>query len=591
PQPLARRSRRGARRARRAPRGAPAGRRPAPPLASPRAPCGGHMRWRLPWALLALLCPSGGVTESELPGPTPSSGDELLCKLKRSVNFRDMFGVHKWNSPRLFAPNPTTTCAVVSSSGVLRVKEHGPEIDAADRIFRFNQAETKGWEEYVGYRKDVTIWNDIALLKHEDAWETHAGGVYVQFLKFDEELEKATALRKDDDDGVTFLIVWPNSLESAVREFFATTYPEEWFPKHVKSVFNPDQGDADSDELKQRFAPSTGVMGMLLALTMCGEVRTYGMAASKAELDDTLPYHYWDEDAKGGANAHTNNFHVTISAEKDLWRRLSSTPESVIDETATAVIPGFSAVDCASFDGESWPPELEISPFGSSFSFRGGRTGKFCTDAGDDGVMCLADSAGDMEKFVLVNAGSGKVALAGPKKNKYCTLAFEEDALMKCNVDSIGGSRETWILEDAGLDENKLRQFTLKGGDGQDKYCADTGEALKCDRDQANSSEKFWLEAVEDTLLSGLSEARRRAGRGARAGRPPKATAWRAASVRVVRGGGGGGVQHRIVKRQSSVHSFSGVASSCSRPLQLYQRDVVVAVVRFAAIHGRAVDH
>lgn len=484
------------------------------------------MRWRLPWVLLTLLrrsCPQGVAKEPEpeleLPGPTPSSGDELLCKLKSAVNFRDMFGVHKWNSPKLFTPNPTTTCAVVSSSGVLRTVEQGHDIDAADHVFRFNQAETEGWEKYVGYRKDVTIWNDIApIAKPEDVWETHPGGVYVQFLKFAEELEKATELREDDEDGVTFLIVWPNSMESSVREFFATTYPEQWFPKNVSSMFHPGE-EADSDEMKQRFAPSTGVMGMLLALTMCGEVRTYGMAASKAELDDTLPYHYWDEKAQGGDNAHTNNFHFTFSAEKDLWRRLSSTPASIIDETAAAVIPGFPAVDCSHYD-KLRPPELDVSPFGSVLAFRGGQTGKFCTDQGDDGVVCAADVAGDMEKFILVNAGSGKVALVGPKWNKYCTLAFEEDSLLKCNVDSIGGPRELWVLQDAGLDENGWRTFTLKGGDGGDKYCTDPGEALTCDRDYANSSEIFWLEVTEDTLLTGLSEV------------PPArgAAAWRGAA-------------------------------------------------------------
>eukprot|EP00971_Amphidinium_carterae_P265592 5268823-Amphidinium_carterae.1 len=51
------------------------------------------------------------------------------------------------------------TCAVVSSSGIMRWHEHGERIDSAQLVLRFNDAPLKGYEHLVGHKDMVRFEN------------------------------------------------------------------------------------------------------------------------------------------------------------------------------------------------------------------------------------------------------------------------------------------------------------------------------------------------------------------------------------------------------------------------------------------------
>ena len=64
------------------------------------------------------------------------------------------------------------TCAVIGSSGTVKRRELGEEIDAHDAVFRFNEAPTEGYQRWVGNKTTVRIQNMDFCGKGEKDGET-----------------------------------------------------------------------------------------------------------------------------------------------------------------------------------------------------------------------------------------------------------------------------------------------------------------------------------------------------------------------------------------------------------------------------------
>jgi len=127
----------------------------------------------------------------------------------------------------------------------------------------------------------------------------------------------------------------------------------------------------------------------------------------------------------------------------------------------------------------------EILLPGSVVTLQGGNGQKYCADDGDLGVRCNRGAIGGWEKFIVEDAGGGRVALRGGQNNKYCA---DEDHIGRiiCNRDSIGKWEKFSIVD---RDDGSL---ALRGGRSS-KFCADEGERTICDRPHIGAWEQFTI--------------------------------------------------------------------------------------------------
>lgn len=161
-------------------------------------------------------------------------------------------------------------CAVVGNSGSLLEAERGSEIDAHDVVIRFNAGITEGYEQFVGSK------TTFRLLNNPDSKQKEAGEITLSTLR--------------DDDIKTWagqLLQHPTRLESAFcfdPEFLC--YSWQW----VRNGGHK---------------PSSGLVGMVLALKICRKITTYGFQSSNYFSRTSRPHYYdWERPAKGRERVH-----------------------------------------------------------------------------------------------------------------------------------------------------------------------------------------------------------------------------------------------------------------------------------------------
>mmetsp|Transcript_130671 Transcript_130671/g.279401 ORF Transcript_130671/g.279401 Transcript_130671/m.279401 type:complete len:324 (+) Transcript_130671:100-1071(+) len=254
----------------------------------------------------------------------------LLCLLKRNLDLSGL-RLRSTSEPEgQLLPKVHGTCAVVSSSGVLKEHSHGKDIDTADRVIRFNFAPIFGHTEQVGKKDDLRFVNEKVL----DMWN---------------HMERLDMLRNDKTYSASCTLcdmgyhggVSPNMYVNSVLELNSYHPEVKMYASDLKVEF------VMKELLEQLYGlgPSpagvtTGAVGMAVALSTCDEVRAYGMA--QTQRSDGTAYHYWEP----GSPQSTALHHRSFNAEKDLWRRLAANGPAEVELTDVAIIPGFSQVQC-----------------------------------------------------------------------------------------------------------------------------------------------------------------------------------------------------------------------------------------------------
>lgn len=260
-------------------------------------------------------------------GASGSTPEELLCLLKQVALTGEVHAEPQGKLKRRWKD-----CAVVSNSGTLARKFNGDYVNEAELVFRFNSAPTTGWEMFVGSKDNVRIVNN-KYLPRVHGQQTQGGQTGMYLVK----------------SNVAYVVVGP---EDEYHEDFAEEFPlselyrvdpsvSDSFSRMLQTLYNSSVLDPEVAH-GQSYSPTSGALGMMLALTVCDEVYAFGMADTpNAEL---APYHYYDKHI--GKRADQNSWHKTFSAEKDLWRRLATNADDQIDATEVAYIPGFSQAKC-----------------------------------------------------------------------------------------------------------------------------------------------------------------------------------------------------------------------------------------------------
>jgi hypothetical protein len=261
----------------------------------------------------------------EPPKVTPT---ELRCRLEKAVDLR-LDSLPGASTGRL--QNRYRSCAVVSSSGVLKKHAHGSDIDKADLVIRFNDAPVEGFEKIAGSKDDVRFVNDLVARwvrdKGVSASKARADTTFAIVPINERMVPDLAVFHRATPKGEVYKV--DGAMLNNVTAVLKDVYPWLWFTV------------GHGPWLK----PTTGCMGMMVALHICDEVKAYGMAATKG--DGEFAYHYYER----GGKADGVKDHKTASPEKDAWRRLATNPVDEIDQEDVAVIPGFARDPPGQCDG------------------------------------------------------------------------------------------------------------------------------------------------------------------------------------------------------------------------------------------------
>ncbi|XP_036946438.1 beta-galactoside alpha-2,6-sialyltransferase 2-like [Acanthopagrus latus] len=275
------------------------------------------------------------------------SGLQLYCELKRRTRIRTVDGTQEPFSglgwARLVPSLPLQqirasryqSCAVVTSAGAILNSSLGREIDSHDAVLRFNAAPTKGFERDVGTKTTIRIINSqiVARPKH-------------QF--------NSSSLYQD----VTLLLWDPAPYSSNLTEWFEkpdfdlfSAYverrrlrPEQPFyilhPEFIWSLWDLIQDNTGVQI--QPNPPSSGFTGILLMMSLCGEVSVYEFIPSVRRTDRC---HYYERyhDA-----ACTLGAYHPLLYEKLLIQRINVGPQDQLRTKGKVTLRGFRTVRCGS---------------------------------------------------------------------------------------------------------------------------------------------------------------------------------------------------------------------------------------------------
>ncbi|XP_072896951.1 beta-galactoside alpha-2,6-sialyltransferase 1-like isoform X2 [Hemitrygon akajei] len=238
------------------------------------------------------------------------SSKELLCELKQRVEMATIkFGDGPFTTTKWQRYLPTKnlsqelghfrTCAVVASAGSILKSSLGKEIDAHDAIVRFNGAPTIGFESDVGSRTTIRIVNS--------QWSKHPEyDFFGSYTKY-----------REENPGQPFYIINPKA---------------QW------QIWNIMQENTAEDI--QRNPPSSGLIGILLMMTICDQVNVYEFLPSQRRTDLCHYFeNYQDQACTVGA------YHP-LMFEKNLVKRINQGSDRDIYLQGKVTLPGFGTFRC-----------------------------------------------------------------------------------------------------------------------------------------------------------------------------------------------------------------------------------------------------
>lgn len=279
-------------------------------------------------------------------GPGPGvklSAEALRCHLRDQVNVSMVeatdfpFNTSEWEG---FLPKenfrtkagPWGKCAVVSSAGSLKSSQLGKEIDDHDAVLRLNGAPTANFQQDVGMKTTIRLMNSQLVTTDPN------------FLK-------------DSLYNEGILIMWdPSIYHSDIPKWYMN--PDYRFFDNYKSYreLHPDQPfyilrpqmpwelwdiiQEISPEEIQPNPPSSGMLGIIIMMTLCDQVDIYEFLPSKRKTDVC---HYYQ---KFFDSACTMGAYHPLLFEKNMVKYLNQGMDEDIYLFGKATLPGFRSIRC-----------------------------------------------------------------------------------------------------------------------------------------------------------------------------------------------------------------------------------------------------
>lgn len=279
-------------------------------------------------------------------GPGPGvkfSAEALLCHLRDQVNVSMVeatdfpFNTSEWEG---YLPKekirtkagPWGRCAVVSSAGSLKSSQLGQEIDNHDAVLRFNGAPTADFQQDVGTKTTIRLMNSQLITTE---------GRFLQDSLYNEGI----------------LIVWdPSVYHSDIPKWYQN--PDYKFFDSYRSYrkLHPDQlfyilkpqmpwelwdiiQEISPEEIQPN-PPSSGMLGIIIMMTLCDQVDIYEFLPSKRKTD--MCYYY----QKFFDSACTMGAYHPLLFEKNLVKHLNQGTDEDIYLLGKATLPGFRRIHC-----------------------------------------------------------------------------------------------------------------------------------------------------------------------------------------------------------------------------------------------------
>ncbi|KAJ1628127.1 glycosyltransferase family 29-domain-containing protein [Pavlovales sp. CCMP2436] len=212
-------------------------------------------------------------------------------------------------APRAGAP---LTCAVVGSGGVLKGSGCGSRIDGADVIFRANDPPTAGFEQDVGSRGDVQMFNrywaqwlsrgDLDLSEYNTVSTVRKGNLTAVANGSTAPrpltaIFRAEAHNPVEADIASWMCAPPGLSPMPFQKDWSAFRMSERWDAEVELWYKTLRGS------KTGIHPTTGMIMFLLAASLCTEVHMYGFKQYNGI------YHYYDPPLKHGADGGTKWAH------------------------------------------------------------------------------------------------------------------------------------------------------------------------------------------------------------------------------------------------------------------------------------------
>ncbi|XP_032654311.1 beta-galactoside alpha-2,6-sialyltransferase 1 [Chelonoidis abingdonii] len=272
------------------------------------------------------------------------SPEKLLCQLRDRVNVTMIhgsdgpFNTSEW---QMYLPRKNLSqevghfrqCAVVSSAGSLKFSHLGPEIDSHDAVLRFNGAPTIGFQNDVGEKTTVRLVNSQLVTVEEQKFLTdtlYNTGILIVWDPAPYHAEIHEWYRKPD---YSFFVNY---------KAYRTRHPEQPFyilnPKMQWQLWDILQENSLEDI--QPNPPSSGMLGIVIMMTLCDEVNVYEFLPSKRQTDICHYYQRYHD------RACTMGAYHPLLFEKNLVKHINQGQNELIYTHGKVTLPGFRNMHC-----------------------------------------------------------------------------------------------------------------------------------------------------------------------------------------------------------------------------------------------------
>lgn len=279
-------------------------------------------------------------------GPGPGvklSAEALRCHLRDHVNVSMVeatdfpFNTSEWKG---YLPKenirtkagPWRRCAVVSSAGSLKSSQLGKEIDNHDAVLRFNGAPIANFQQDVGTKTTIRLMNSQLVTTEKQFLKNslyHEGILIV----WDPSLYHADIPSWYKKPDYNFFETYKNYRKVYPNQPFYMLRPQmPWELWDIMQEISPDW--------IQPNPPSSGMLGIIIMMTLCDQVDIYEFLPSKRKTDMCY-YHqsFFDSACTMGA------YHPLLF-EKNLVKHLNEGTDEDIYLFGKATLSGFRNIKC-----------------------------------------------------------------------------------------------------------------------------------------------------------------------------------------------------------------------------------------------------